>query len=176
MNARIVFLLLAACAGTAQAQYKCTGADGKVTFQQQPCFGAASEQKLDVVPNGHPPAASGAASGSAAPRRASAPTYAAPEVPNVDKKMLQRYEAMHRRDAMADALKAAQDEHAARAQRRLEDIAGAKKQFGDDPANAAALQDALASIDRRYAALSELDQSRIHNAQAELDAWDRTHK
>jgi Domain of unknown function (DUF4124) len=180
MKARIVFLLLAACAGGAQAQYKCTGADGKISFQQQPCIGARSEEKLDVVPNGHPRAASGAASGPAAARRPVTPPApapaAAPAAPNVDKKMLQRYEAMRRRDALADALKAAQDEQAARANDRLQDIAGAKRQFGDEPANAAALRDALASIDRRYAALSELDQSRINRAQAELDAWDRSNK
>ncbi len=34
----VVFAVALAC-GSAHAQYKCTGADGKVTFQQAPCAG-----------------------------------------------------------------------------------------------------------------------------------------
>ena len=60
MNYRpILLLLLAAHAGAALAQYKCTAANGAVTFQQTPCAGGQQEERLVVIPNGHPPAASG---------------------------------------------------------------------------------------------------------------------
>ena len=52
-------------------------------------------------------------------------------------------------------------------------LAAARKQFGDDPANAAALREASSSIASRYNALGELDECRIRSAQKALDDWDR---
>jgi len=159
---RLPLLLLAAHAGAALAQYKCTAADGAITFQQTPCVGAKSEQKLNVIPNGPPARASGA-------------VVATPSAGiSINKRMLAGYERQHQRDALAQAVKSAQDEKARRADQRLADIAAARKQFGDDPANARALRDALASIDGRYSALGELDDSRVRAAQAALDNWDKT--
>ena len=164
MKSRLILLLLAAHAGAVLAQYKCIAANGAVTFQQTPCFGAKSEEKLTVIPNGHPPPAS-SASGVAAP--------AAMPGANIDKRMLANYEWQRERDRLLQAVKSAQDDKARRAQLRLEDIAAARKQFGDDPANAQLLRDALVSIDNRYKALSDLDDSRIQAAQAEVANWDK---
>ena len=55
MKSRLILALFGACASSAFAQYKCTAANGAITFQQTPCFGAKSEEKLTVIPNGHPP-------------------------------------------------------------------------------------------------------------------------
>ena len=159
---RLSLMLLAAHAGAALAQYKCTAADGAITFQQTPCLGARSEQKLNVIPNGHPAPASGVV--------APAPSGGV----DINKRMLAGYERQHQRDALAQAVKSAQDDKARRADQRQADIAAARKQFGDDPANARALRDALASIDGRYGALGELDDSRIRAAQSALDNWDKT--
>ena len=158
---RLCLLLLVPYAGTALAQYKCTAASGAVTFQQMPCVGARSEEKLSVVPNGHPPPASGVASPS---------TEAGV---NVDKRMLAKYERQRERDSLLQAVTSAQDDKARRVQQRLADVAAATRQFGDDPANAQALKDALVSIDNRFNALSELDESRVRAAQAALDNFDR---
>ena len=173
MKACLTFLLLGAFAGSALAQYKCTAADGKITFQQEPCVGGKAEDKMVVVPNGHPPPASGV---KPAPAVVQAPASgAAGKVEtNVDKKMLQRYELMHQRDALVQTLQKAQDDKASRARQKLEAATAARKQFGDDPANAAALKDALVSINNRYDAMAELDDSRIRDAQAKLDAFDKS--
>ena len=174
MKSRLILALLGACAGSAFAQYKCTAANGAITFQQTPCFGAKSEEKLTVIPNGHPPPrpAASAASGASAVAVA-APAPAAAPGPNIDKMMLAKYERQRQRDALVATLKSVQDEKAARARQRLDDIAGARKQFGDDPGNAQLLRDALVSIDQRYEALGELDDSRIRDAQAAIANWDK---
>jgi hypothetical protein len=173
MKSRLILLLLAVPATAAFAQYKCTAASGAVTFQQTPCPGSQTEQKLTVIPNGHPPPASGASAASGA-ARATAPAPA-PAVPteSVDKRMLARYERQRQRDTLEKAVQSAQADKDNRASARLQDIAGAKRQFGDDPANAQALRDALASIDSRYRALAELDDSRIQAARKALDDWDK---
>jgi hypothetical protein len=172
MKSRITFLLLAAWAGTALAQYKCTGADGRITFQQTPCFGAKSEEKLNVVPNGHPPPASGAVAPTVIVQTAASASVGKVET-NVDKKMLARYEVQHQRDALEQTLRSAQDDTGRRAVQKEEAIAAARRQFGDDPTNAQALHDAIASIGSRHDALAELDESRIKTAQSVLDAWDK---
>ena len=171
MKARLILLLLAAHAGAALAQYKCTSASGAVTFQQTPCLGAQTEQKLDIVPNGHPPPASGVRPPTVIVRTAASASVGKVET-NIDKRMLARYEIQHRREALEQALKNAQDDKAKRAVARGQAIQAAQKQFGDDPGNAAALKDALASIDSRYNALGELDESRIKSAQVALDDFD----
>ena len=177
MTSRLILLLLAMPATAALAQYKCTAANGAVTFQQTPCPAAQTEQKLTVVPNGHPPPASGAASSAsgAAPPRVVAPAAVPAAADNVDKRMLAKYERQHQRDALEKAVQSAQADKDGRAAARLQDIAGAKRQFGDDPANAQALRDALASIDSRYRALTELDDSRVQAARKALDDWDKNH-
>ena len=171
MKSRLTFLLLAAWAGTALAQYKCTGTDGRITFQQTPCFGAKSEEKLTVIPNGHPPSDSGVV----APPVASAASGAQAET-NVDKKILARYEIQRQRDALEQALRSAQDDQARRSAQKAEAISGARRQFGDDPSNAQALREAISSISSRYDALAELDGERVRTAQAALDAWDKAKK
>ncbi len=163
MKSCLILLLLAAHAGTALAQYKCTAANGAITFQQTPCFGAKSEEKLVVVPNGHPPPASGVA----------APPAAGNGKPDVDKRALASSERDRQHDALQRAVRAVKDEKARRASQRAEDVDAARRQFGDDPAHAAALQDALTSIDKRYSAISELDDSRLKAAQAALDDLER---
>ena len=170
MKSCLILLLLAAHAGAALAQYKCTAANGAITFQQTPCFGAKSEEKLTVIPNGHPPPAPPASGASGA-----APAVAAATTPavNIDKRMLANYERQREREKMLQAVKSAQDDKAGRVQQRQADIANARKQFGDDPANAQLLRDALVSIDNRYNALSDLDESRIRQAQADLANWDK---
>ena len=171
MKSRLVLLLLAAHAGAALAQYKCTAADGAVTFQQTPCFGAKAEEKLTVIPNGHPPPASGVRAPTVIVRTAASASVGKVET-NIDKRMLAKYELQHKRDALEQAVKNAQDEKAKRASQKSVSIAAAQKQFGDDPANAAALKESLASINSRYAAFAEIDDSRIKSAQAALDDWD----
>jgi hypothetical protein len=177
MKSRLILLLLAAPATAAFAQYKCTAANGAITFQQTACPSSQTEQKLVVVPNGHPLPASGAAAASA-PKAAPAPAAAPASgggVDNVDKRMLANYERQRERGALESAVQSAQADKDARAASRLQDIAGAKRQFGDDPANAPALRDALAAIDNRYKALGDLDDSRIQGARKALADWDRTH-
>ena len=172
MKSRLVLLLLAAHAGAALAQYKCIAASGAVTFQQTPCFGAKSEEKLVVIPNGHPPPATGAsAPRAAAPVGARVPASQAG--PGTNMRMLADYERKHQRDPLEQALRDALDDKARRAEQRAQAIAAAQKQFGDDPANAAALRDAVAAVDSRYNALGEIDESRVRSAQAALDSWDR---
>ena len=171
MKARLILLLLAAHAGAALAQYKCTAPDGKIAFQQTPCAGSQTEQKLDIVPNGHPPPASGVRPPPVIVRTSASASVGKVET-NIDKRMLARYEVQHRREALEQALKNAQDDKAKRAVQRGQSLQAARKQFGDDPANAAALKDALASIDNRYNALGELDESRIKSAQGALDDFD----
>ena len=181
MKSRLILLLLAAHAGAALAQYKCTAADGAITFQQTPCFGAKAEEKLVVIPNGHPPPAAARASGAASMPNSPAIQYMPPPVPapaakvdtSVNKRMLANYERQHQRDLLEQALRKAQDDKARRAADRAQAIASAQKQFGDDPANAAALRDAVASIDSRYNALGLIDDLQAKSAQAALDDWDR---
>ncbi len=173
MNHRLLLpLLLAAYAGGALAQYKCTAANGAITFQQTPCAGTQAQEKLVVVPNGHPPPASGAAPSTVIVQTAASAAVGKVET-NADKRMLANYERQHRRDALEQTLRTAQDDKAQRATQRDAAIATARRQFGDDSANAAALRDALASIGNRYDALTELDESRIRAARAALDAWDK---
>src|SRR6195952_911009 len=104
MKSRLLLLLLAAHAGAALAQYKCTAANGAITFQQTPCFGAKSEEKLNVVPNGHPPPASGVVQPPVIVQTAASASVGKVET-NVDKKMLARYEIQHQRDALEQTLK-----------------------------------------------------------------------
>ena len=171
MKSRLVLLLLAAHAGAALAQYKCTAANGAVTFQQTPCFGAKSEEKLTVIPNGHPPPASGVRAPTVIVQTAASASVGKVET-NIDKRMLARYELQHRRDALEQAVKNAQDDRTKRASQRAVAVAAVQKQFGDDPTNAAALKDGLSSINSRYAAFAEIDDSRVKSAQAALDDWD----
>jgi hypothetical protein len=182
MKSRLVLLLLAAHAGAALAQYKCTGANGAVTFQQTPCFGARAEEKLVVIPNGHPPPAtrpaSAPASGVLPPKAASEPAVAPAPAGKADigvnRRMLAGYERQHERDVLEQAVGKAQDAKTRRAVQRAQAIAAAQARFGTDPANAAALRDALAAIDSRYNALGQIDDNEVRAAQEALDDWDRT--
>jgi len=169
MKSRLILVLLAVPASAAFAQYKCTAADGAITFQQTPCFGAKSQEKLNVVPNGHPPAvpaAGAAAAGAFTPEAAAGPAD------GVDKRLLAGYEKQRERDALVRALDAARQDQAQRAGQRQDAIAAARRQYGDDPANAGALRDALAAIDSRYNVLDELGDARVREAQEALARWD----
>jgi len=175
MKSRLILLLLAAHAGAALAQYKCTGADGRITFQQLPCPGAKVQEKLDVIPNGHPPPASGVVVPPVIVQTAASASVGKTET-NVDKKMLARYQAEHEREGLEQALRAARDDRARRASEKLEALAAARRQFGDDPANAQPLRDALAAIGSRHDALAVIDDDRVRAAQDRLDAWDKAHR
>ena len=168
----LLALLLAAHAGAALAQYKCTSATGAVTFQQTPCFGAKTEEKLNVVPNGHPPPASGVKPAAAASAVAPAPGDS-PEGA-VNKHMLAKYEQQRQRDALAQELQATQDQRSRRSTEHLDAASAVRRQYGDDPANAQALRQALADLDGRYKALGEIDDTRVHNAELALKAFDTT--
>ena len=165
----LLALLLAAHAGAALAQYKCTSAAGAITFQQTPCLGAKSEEKLNVVPNGHPPGASGV---KPAPGGTPAAATASSGADSVDKRMLANYNKQREREGFAKAVDAAREEKSRLATQRQEAAAAARKQYADDP-NGKALRDALESIDKRYGALEELADSRQRAAQRTLDQWDR---
>ena len=168
----LLALLLAAHAGAALAQYKCTSTTGAVTFQQTPCFGAKTEEKLTVVPNGHPPPASGVKPSAAASAVVPAPGDS-PEGA-VNKRMLAKYERQRQRDALTQELQAAQDQKSRRSMERLDAASAVRRQYGDDAANAQALRQALADVDSRYSALGEIDDTRIHNAERALRAFDTT--
>ena len=171
MKPRLLLLLLAMPATAAFAQYKCTASNGAITFQQTPCPASQTEQKLNVVPNGHPPEASGVKP---------APAPAQPQGPavgdSVDKRMLARYERQNQRDALDKAVQSAQADKDSRAAQREQAVAAARRQFGDDPSNAQPLRDALASIDSRYKAMTEVDEIRIQSARRALDDWDKAQK
>jgi hypothetical protein len=172
MKHRLVLLLLAAHAGAALAQYKCTAANGAVTFQQTPCVGAQAEEKLVLIPNGHPPAASGVRPPAAVvPAAKAAPAGKAGT--SVDQRILANYQRQQQRDALEQALRAARDDAAKRAAQRDVDIATVHARFAGDLSNTQALNDALAAIDSRYRALSVVDNDRIQAAQAALDKWDQ---
>ena len=166
MKSRLILLLLAAHAGAALAQYKCTGANGAITFQQTPCVGAKSEEKLVVIPNGHPPPASKPTSDHAAGRDPAAADG------NINKRMLANYGRQHEREALVRAMQDAEGGKDQRAAERAQAVEAAQKQFGDDPNKAAALQGALAAIDSRYRALSEIDDRRIRSTRSALEDWD----
>jgi len=172
MKSRLVLLLLAAHAGAALAQYKCTGANGAVTFQQTPCFGAQSEEKLVVIPNGHPPPASGVPAPPVIARPA-APPSVGKAAPSADKRMLAYYERQHQRDALEQAVRNAQAEKAQHAAERAQAVAAAQKKYGDDATGADLLKDAVTAINSRYNALGVIDDGRIRSAQSELEDWDR---
>jgi len=158
MKSRLTLLLLAAHAGAALAQYKCTAANGAITFQQTPCVDAKSQERLVVIPNGHPPPASASVG---------------KVETSIDKRMLVNYEQQHRRDQLVQSLKSAQDDAARRAAQRAADIAAAQGQFGNDPPDSQALNNALTDINSRYQAMAVLDDDRITAAQAALDNWDK---
>lgn len=162
----VLVVLLAVHAGAALGQYKCTTAGGAITFQQTPCPGSQKEEKLVVIPNGHPPAASGAAPAAAQRETVSRGL-------TLDERMLAGYEKQHRREAAAQALRTAQEEKARRSAQRLEDIAAARRRIGDGSGEAKALRDALDAIDSRYQALAEIDDRRVRSAQDALAAWDK---
>ena len=164
--------------------------DGAITFQQTPCFGAKAEEKLTVVPNGHPPAASGvnpalassgvkpapAASGVKAaappPKPAPPPVHVAGQTP--DQRLLASYERQHGRDRFVQELKTAQDARAQRAAQLQQDIAAAQARYGDNPVDAPALKDAIAALNSRYAAMRLIDDDRVQQAEKSLALWDRT--
>jgi len=175
MKSRLILLLLAAPASAAFAQYKCTTASGAITFQQTPCPSGQTENKLTVVPNGHPPPASGVKAPPVIVQTSASASVGKVET-NIDKRMLANYERQHKREALEQAVTSAQADKDSRAVKRLQDIEGAKKQFGDDPANAPSLRDALQSIDNRYKALTELDESRIQAAKKALEDWDKAQR
>lgn len=166
----LLALLLAGYASAALAQYKCTSATGAITFQQTPCFGSKTEEKLDVVPNGHPVAASSASAPPAAKRGAGP---GAADADNVDKRMLANYDRQRERDALVKAVDSAREDKGRLDAQRQDAIAAARRQNGDDPVNAKALRDALDSINKRYDALAELSDSRQRDAQRALDKWDQ---
>ena len=175
MKSRLIVLLLAAHAGAALAQYKCTAANGAITFQQTPCFGAKAEEKLTVVPNGHPPAASGvkpAPPPPAAPKPPPVAVHTAGQTP--DQRLLASYERQHGRDRFVQELKAAQDERAQRAAQLQQDIAAAQARYGDNPVDAPALKDALAALNSRYAAMRVVDDDHVSRAEQALALWDKT--
>jgi hypothetical protein len=178
MKSRLILLLLAAHAGAALAQYKCTGANGAVTFQQTPCFGAKAEEKLVVSPNGHPsPSAAAGAGGSTKPasgRAANGGPAAAGADGGVNKRMLAGYERQHQREALERELEAAENDKDQRSEQRSQAVEAVEKQFGDRPDNAAALRDALAAIDSRYRALGAIDDRRIRSARSALGDWEAT--
>lgn len=49
MKHALVAALFLAASGTAIAQFKCTGPDGKVAFQEAPCDRSAAAQRLDLA-------------------------------------------------------------------------------------------------------------------------------
>jgi hypothetical protein len=54
----VLGIVLVVAASPAFAQYKCTGADGKVAFQQTPCINAQEQQQaVRLRESGHRPAA-----------------------------------------------------------------------------------------------------------------------
>ena len=175
MKSSLILLLLAAHAGAALAQYKCTGEDGAVTFQQTPCFGAKAEEKLTVVPNGHPPAASGvkpAPPPPAAPKPPPVAVHTAGQTP--DQRLLASYERQHGRDRFVQELKAAQDERSQRAAQLQQDIAAAQARYGDNPVDASALKEAIAALNSRYAAMRVIDDDNVSRAEQALALWDKT--
>jgi hypothetical protein len=176
-----LLLLLAVCAGPALAQYKCTAANGAVTFQGTPCFGFSKEQKLEVKPNGWPAGSpASAASGVAAPVAAAAPA-SAPSAPakaesSVDKRMLARYQKQNEREEYEKAIQSVQEEMSRRSAQKAADVAAVQRQIAANPADAQTLNGALQSINSRYQALEDLDSSRLSSARAALAAWDKAQK
>jgi hypothetical protein len=169
MKSRLVLLLLAAHAGAALAQYKCTAANGGVTFQQTPCVGAQSEEKLVVVPNGHPPPASGVRS----PPMVAPAATAGKVGTSVDQRMLAGYQRQQQREPLEQALREARGDAANRGAQRNADVAAVQARYAGDLSNTQALNDAIAAINSRYQALSLIDADRIKSAQAALDDWDK---
>ena len=165
MRISLLLVLLAATAGPAFAQDKCPAANGAVTFQGTPCFGFSKEQKLEVRPNGWP-----------AGSPASAPSAPAKLETSVDKRMLARYQKQNEREQYEKAITAVQDEMSKRSAQKAADIAAVQKQIAANPADAPTLNGALQSINSRYQALEDLDNSRLASARAALASWEKAQK
>jgi type IV secretory pathway VirB10-like protein len=169
-------LLLSAAAAPALAQYKCTAADGAITFQGTPCFGYAKEQKLEVRPNGTPiavPRPASAASGAPPAPAVPAPSAASAPPPqgNVDKRMLAKYEEQRQREQLRKAVAAAQDEIARHAAQKAAELAATQKALGNgDPS---AYAKALDTLTAHYRALDEIDGLRLASAQKALAEWEK---
>ena len=174
MKSRLILLLLAAHAGAALAQYKCTADDGTIMFQQTPCFGAKAEEKLTVVPNGHPPAASGVPPAAPPPPK---PAPAAVHAPGqtADQRRLADYERQRvQHDRLEQDLQTARDERSQRAAQLQQDIAAAQARYGDNPVDAPALKDAIAALNSRYAAMRVIDDDNVGRAEKALAQWDKS--
>ena len=162
---------LAVHAGAAFAQYKCTSAAGAVTFQQTPCFGAQSEEKLVVMPNGHPPAASGASAPPVIVQTAASASVGKPQS-NIDKRMLAGYEKQHQRDRSSRRSGARRTTRRRRARstpRPWPRRDGRSATIRERPA----LNDGIGGDQQPLPGDAELDHSRIRAAQAALDDWDQ---
>lgn len=181
MRIPLLLVLLAGASAPALAQYKCTAANGAVTFQGTPCFGYSKEQKLEVRPNGWPAGSASAASGVAAPVPVAAAPLSAPSAPakaepSVDKRMLARYQKQNEREQYEKAIQSVQDEMAKRSSQKAADVAAVQKQIAANPADAQTLNGALQSINARYQALEDLDNSRLSSARAALSSWEKAQK
>jgi hypothetical protein len=165
---RILVAFLLAAAGAAQAQYKCTAADGSVAFQQDPCPRGQKALALDVRPNG------GARAPVAASSAASGPAATAAPAGSADKRLLARYAQQDRVAALERELQSVRDEVARRASQKAADAAAARDRYqraivDGQPASPADLAAALRDIDDKYRAMAELDRQRLEAAQAAVE-------
>jgi hypothetical protein len=164
MRLLLAAVLLGAASGAAFAQYKCVAAGGAVTFQQTPCPRGQQEQALDLHPNGGP-----RAEGAPAPR-AIASGASAPD-PNVDKRLLARYQRQDRIDALDRQVRAAQEDADRRQAQKANEVAairGLYQRTGADgrPSAPGDMAAALRAVDDKYRAFDQLDRERLAAAQA----------
>lgn len=158
---------LAVLCGTACAQYKCVAADGKVSFQQMPCPGNASGQKLELKP------ATGAGP-AAAPSPSASVTGVAAEMQWVHR--MERERKLKEHQQRISDLQAAIDARNRRMQDEMAEIQSRKAQAKKSLAGATweqSLSTEMQAVAAKYQALNDADQARLTQLRAELEQMQR---
>jgi len=158
---------LALLSGSGWAQYKCVGADGKVSFQQMPCPGATTGQRLELRP-------AAGASPAAAPAPAASVTGVAAEMQWV-RKMEHERKLKEQQQRISD-VEAAIDGRNRRMQDEMTAIQSRKTQAKNNLAGATweqSLSTEMQAVASKYQALNDADQARLAQLRAELEQMQR---
>lgn len=158
-------LVLAVAAGTCWAQYKCTGPDGRVSFQQLPCPASASAQKLTIKP---------AAGATVDAGPAAQPASGTSEMQWV-RGMERERKIKEQQQRIADA-QAIIDRRNRQMQQEMAAIRDQKTLAKNNLAGATweqSLSTEMQAVAAKYQALNEADQARIRQMQFELEQMQR---
>lgn len=158
-------LVLTVATGTCWAQYKCTGTDGRVSFQQLPCPASASTQKLTIKPAAGVPADAGPA----AP-----PASGTSEMQWV--RSMERERKIKEQQQRIAETQATIDRRNRQMQQEMATIRDQKAMAKNNLAGATweqSLSTEMQAVAAKYQALNEADQARIKQMQTELEQMQR---